>query len=266
MALLWQKQSDGCHYEVRSAGQSVRLYSNGVFHSQWNPDRVFGDAVWDLLGLAAFPVAAALQGKRPMRVLVLGVGGGAVIRQLLALFDVGHVQGVDLDPTHLAIARRWFGLNRYRKVKLTAADAVEWVANYKGPKFDLVIDDLFGHSEEELGRSVAFDGLWAVRLSKLMAEGGALVINNANRAEFNAARSVAANYSLGVELTHPRYENLILTLFGEAKSVKTAHIDRRRWRQSWSGSMLQLLESAGLPAAQCRLGLGYMERAKRVRL
>ena len=39
MAILWQQTIDGNHYEVRTAGGSVRLYRNGVNHSQWNPKR-----------------------------------------------------------------------------------------------------------------------------------------------------------------------------------------------------------------------------------
>ncbi len=37
MAVLWQKKTAGQHYEVRTAGNSRRLYKNGVCHSQFNP-------------------------------------------------------------------------------------------------------------------------------------------------------------------------------------------------------------------------------------
>lgn len=265
MALLWTKRSAECHYEVRGAGQSVRLYSNGVFHSQWNPNHVFGDAVWDLLGLAAFPVAAANTGNRPraLRVLVLGVGGGAVIRQLLSLFNVHLIQGIDLDRTHLAIARRWFGLSGFPQVKLVAADAVGWVANYKGPAFDLVIDDLFGHHDSEVSRSVVFDRLWASRLAALVAEGGALVVNNGNTREFKAARSETDDYPLRVQLTHPRYDNRMLAVFATSE-ITGAGATGSRWRRYWQQCMQQQFDSLGVSSAQRRLAMGYLDRAKRV--
>lgn len=264
MALLWAKQSADCCYEVRSAGHSVRLYSNGVFHSQWNPNRVFSDAVWDLLGLAAFPVATAVAGKHPLRVLVLGVGGGAVIRQLLSLLDVRLIQGIDLDPTHLAISRRWFGLSGFPQVKLVVADAVDWVANYKGPAFDLVIDDLFGHSDNEVSRSVVFDRLWAARLAALVADGGALVINNGNGREFKVARSETAGYPLRVQLTHPRYDNRMLAVFSASGDSTIAGLTGNRWRRCWQQCMQHQFDSAAVVTAQRRLAMSYLNRAKRV--
>ena len=37
MALLWEKRAAGVHYSVRNAGNTVRLYTNGVLHTQYNP-------------------------------------------------------------------------------------------------------------------------------------------------------------------------------------------------------------------------------------
>ena len=58
----------GTRYEVRSHGASVRLYTNGVFHSQWNEGRPFAGGVWDCLSLPVlYRDPAAVR-----RVLVLG--------------------------------------------------------------------------------------------------------------------------------------------------------------------------------------------------
>ena len=76
MALLWSEQDGDSRYEVRSAGNTRRLYTNGVFHSQYNPNNPVTGSVWDLLLLPAF----FLPPGRPRRVLVLGVGGGENIR------------------------------------------------------------------------------------------------------------------------------------------------------------------------------------------
>ena len=287
MALLWTRQTTDCHYEVRSAGRSVRLYSNSVFHSQWNPNRVFSDAIWDLLGLAAIPLVDGIESRQPLRVLVLGVGGGAVIRQLLALFatngapideSIGQpkelvIKGVDLDPQHLAIARRWFGLAKFPNVDLIAADAVDWVASYQGPSFDLVIDDLFGHGDVEVTRSVAFDKTWARELFPLVANNGALVVNNGDHPEFKAAcrqllvpkqdvsvggAGVGSVSLMGIQLTHPRYDNRILVAFRNADTWAA------NWRRHWLKCIEEGFKQAGLPKAQCRLARSYIKRAKQV--
>ena len=54
MAILWQKKIKNTQYEVRSAGQTRRLYTDGVFHSQFNPNRAITGGVWDLLMLPTF--------------------------------------------------------------------------------------------------------------------------------------------------------------------------------------------------------------------
>ena len=73
MALVYQKQLGNSHYEVRSAGASLRLYSNGVLHSQYNPNTPVGGTIWDLLLLPGF-----FKDTPPKRILVLGLGGGAI--------------------------------------------------------------------------------------------------------------------------------------------------------------------------------------------
>ncbi|MFC6979877.1 hypothetical protein ACFQH7_14350 [Microbulbifer taiwanensis] len=91
---------------MRSHGASVRLYSNGVFHSQWNPRDPLKGSLWELLLLPAF----FLPGRQVRSVLLLGVGGGALIRLLQQFVGPEKIVGVDLDATHLRIARKYFGV------------------------------------------------------------------------------------------------------------------------------------------------------------
>ena len=74
------------------------------------------------------------------RVLVLGVGGGAVIRLLHHCMQPPEIVGIESDPVHIYIARRFFGVTS-QMADLVEADAVGWLRDYTGPKFDLIIDD-----------------------------------------------------------------------------------------------------------------------------
>ncbi|WP_455210375.1 spermidine synthase, partial [Kaarinaea lacus] len=142
MALLWSEQSGGTRYEVRTAGNSLRLYTDGVFHSQYNPTNPITGSVWDLLFLPAFFYPP----QRIKRVLVLGVGGGAVMRQLLHFVDPDEIVGVELNATHLMLAKKYFGLRR-KKITLIEDDAVQWMRHYRGDKFDMIIDDVFAEQD-----------------------------------------------------------------------------------------------------------------------
>lgn len=199
----------GSRYEVRSAGNSIRLYTNQVFHSQFNPTNPVSGNVWDLLML---PVLL-FDLQRPLRVLMLGVGGGAVIRQLQMLRGACEITGLELDPVHLRVARHHFGVSP-GDAELIQGDARQWVAAYTGRPFDLVIDDLFGDREGEPQRAIAATRDWVSLLLSLTAADGMIVSNFVNRAEllgsaYCAVDSVKAAFPLRLQLTTPLYENRV---------------------------------------------------------
>jgi spermidine synthase len=209
MATVWSKQVDGKRYEVRRAGRSVRLYTDGVFHSQYNPNNPITATVWTLLVLPAFlrPVGAV------RRVLVLGVGGGAVIRLLHDCLAPETVVGVDRCPTHLYVARRFFGVNA-RRARLEEADATRWLDAYRGPGFDLIVDDLFGEADGEPVRAVSANRDWLTALAANLADDGLLVMNFVDRRELNEASRLVGNtaawrFEQGFRFTLPSYENAI---------------------------------------------------------
>jgi spermidine synthase len=219
MAVVWEKRRDGVHYQVRSAGKTLRLYTNGVLHTQFNPSRLLTGSVWDLLLLGAL-FSPPLQLRR---VLVLGVGGGAVIRQLLALFPQVQITGVELNPVHLQVARRHFGLHDAR-VTLHAENAITWLALYDGEPFDLVIDDLFGECDGLPCRAVSADADWFDMLATHLQPDGALVMNFAGatevrRSDWGKGGTSVRRFPYAVSLSTPTCENRVVTFLARAVSV-----------------------------------------------
>lgn len=172
MAVVWSQRTGDNLHEVRTAGKSVRLYKNGVFHSQWNPNRLLTRSVWDSLMISAFFMPPSML----RHVLILGVGGGVVIKQFNELFPQANIVGVELDPMHIKIARKWFEIGK-SDATLIQADARDWLYAYDGPKFDLIIDDLFGDTDGEVARAVAVDKDWAGHLCKHVNHSGVLTVN-----------------------------------------------------------------------------------------
>lgn len=172
MAIVWQQLIEGNAYEVRTAGASVRLYRNGVNHSQWNPNRPLAGSVWDLITLPTLY-------RRPgtiKDVLVLGFGAGAVGCQLAALIAPRRIVGIELDPIHLSIAQGFFECPE--SCELVAADAVEWVqASCGAESFDVIIEDLYGEADGLPVRCVPMDGAWCESLGRMLRPGGILIFN-----------------------------------------------------------------------------------------
>ena len=182
MTVIWKKEEHGTCYEVRSAGKSRRLYTDGVFHSQYNPARDITGGIWDLLMVPAF----FNEPNTIKNILVLGVGGGAVIHQLQRFIEPDSIVGVELDSTHLYLAKRFFGVNE-ALAELHEAEAVSWLKNYKGKKFDLIIEDLFGERDGEPYRAVIPDKSWFKLLNKNMSKNGILVMNFISQQSFKSS-------------------------------------------------------------------------------
>lgn len=211
MALLWSRNIKGVQYEVRAAGRTRRLYTDGVFHSQYNPGNLITGGVWDLLMLPAF----LLPPHAVQRVLLLGLGGGTVIHQLQHFVRPREITAIELDATHLDIAARYFDVNA-QNVNLVRADAADWVGRYDGPRFDLVIDDLFGEADGQPCRAIPLDDAWLAELSRLTSSSGALAINTLGPAAArDAAVRLAGLFPGALQLRAPMDENAVAALFRE---------------------------------------------------
>jgi hypothetical protein len=227
VAVLFRLQSDGTRYEVRGHGATRRLLSDGVFHSAWNPRTGLTGRTWDLFLPAAFTLAAP-----PARVLVLGIGAGTILLQYRRFIDPATLIGVDLNPVHIEIGRRFFGLDD-AAADLYEADARDWTSAWDGPPFDLVVDDLYGHVAGEPERGVAMTAAWARTLAKLVAPGGALVANFISRrelagcAQLQSARG-RAGYAGGWRIQGPRDHNAVGVF---CRQATTAAATRARLRQ-----------------------------------
>ncbi len=209
MAVIWRKKVENTSYEVRMAGRTRRLYTNGVFHSQFNPDNPVSGSIWDLLMIPAFFYP---KGKI-QRILVLGVGGGAVLQQFQHFLHPAHITGVELNPYHLYVARRYFYVKQ-ENVDLYLEDAVRWVKEYDGEKFDLIIDDLFGEQDGEPVRAVEASGAWFRKLNKLLSKDGVLVTNFVSSRQMRQCGyfkddKIKNLFKSAFQFTAPHYENVI---------------------------------------------------------
>lgn len=223
MAVLWSKQSRDTLYEVRSAGATRRLYTNGVLHSAYNPGHAFTGSIWDLLFLPALFYPP----QRIRRVLILGAGAGAVIHLLNRYLKPKSITALDNDETHLYAARRFFGVD-YANTRLVHADAIDWVERYRGPAFDMVIEDLFFDLNGEPVRLMHNDTGWFSRLHRLTARRGMLVINHGDAREARFSLAHAGQWAGVYRFSVPVLENRVLAFLGSpaGKGTLKAGIER----------------------------------------
>jgi spermidine synthase len=87
-----------------------------------------------------FLLGPHLQGGR--KVLMLGVAGGVALKQIARVFPDADITGVDLDPAVLRVARDYFGLRDYPRIRLVAEDA-RWFLTRSGERYDVIAVDLY---------------------------------------------------------------------------------------------------------------------------
>lgn len=220
MALVWQKKTRDTLYEVRSAGRSLRLYTNGVFHTQYNPDNPVTGHIWDLLMLPAFFYPAG----DIKRVLLLGVGGGAVVQLLKKFVAPEKIVGIELNPVHIHVAKRFFKLNS-KQVQLVKADARQWLQTYQGEPFDLIIDDLFTEQDGEPVPVMPANSRWFRLLLKHLSKQGMIARNFIDRDELTSSAaltrpSIASKFPSIFQLTSTFNENFAGVYLGKPSSSR----------------------------------------------
>jgi predicted membrane-bound spermidine synthase len=213
LVVLFDKVIDGTRYRVNQAGRSRRLYTDGAFHSQYNPGQVFAGGVWDAL---AWP--ALLAPAPPRSAIVLGVGGGGVMHLLKRLIPGIDVTGVEQDPVHIDLARRFFDIND-RDFTIVEGDAVAWMRTFDR-KVDLIVDDLFAH---DLSRPAHIAPDWHACLSERLHETRGVLVQNYLELP-RVDESIHDNFGTAFTMTTTGYDNHVLGLL-------RARIDLNRARQ-----------------------------------
>ncbi len=109
-------------------------------------------------------LAASVGAEAPLRALCLGLGVGAVPRLLRALYPQIAVDAVELEPAVVEAAKRHFGLQTNRHLRVHEADARQFVRRLDvRAHYDLVFVDCFDSRAipDALRRSDFYDDLIA---------------------------------------------------------------------------------------------------------
>ena len=107
-------------------------------------------------------------------ILVLGVAGGSVIQTLAE--DVkfeGKITGVEIDADVIAVANKYFSLNKVANLEIIIDDAFEFVLKTK-EKYDLIIIDIF---QDIRMPNFLFEDFFIQRVQYLMKVNGFILFN-----------------------------------------------------------------------------------------
>ncbi|NRT10623.1 spermidine synthase [Flavobacterium sp. 14A] len=137
-----------------------------------NTNYSYGD-LQDILRLGLKEIGFA-KVKSMDEVLVLGVAGGSVVKTLVdeINFD-GKITGVEIDPSVIDIANKFFKLNEISQLDIIVEDAFEYILKTKNT-YDLIIIDIFQDTKMP---NFLFESYFVNRICTLINDYGAVLFN-----------------------------------------------------------------------------------------
>jgi len=133
-ALITVSEADGKRY-ISIGGQEQSAVDLGD-KRQWVYKYTY------LLSLALLSHTTAVP-DRPLRCLILGLGGGSLADFLADTFPQWQIRVVEIDPAMIRLARRYFPLNQ--RIEIIRADGRAFLQQTR-EKYDVIVMDAFGET------------------------------------------------------------------------------------------------------------------------
>jgi spermidine synthase len=130
---------------VRQRRKWIDFDVAGATFATWHPEKLLTGYSWD-----AITAACMLRPADPSSVLLLGLAGGTVVRQLRALLPTARITTVEIDEEVVELGRRHMELDRL-DAEIVIGDAYEFLRSSKRT-FDIVIDDVYRTGVDDVER------------------------------------------------------------------------------------------------------------------
>ena len=124
--------------------------------------------------------ASYLYQPQPRRVLIVGLGGGAMVRFLTHHEPHVHIDAVEIDPAVVRIAGEYFGVRSGGNVRVHTADGVKFV-EAAPDRYDLILMDAFLRPSSDTDSTGVPTRLktqeFLGRLKRVLTPGGVVAFN-----------------------------------------------------------------------------------------
>ncbi|MFZ0533348.1 MAG: fused MFS/spermidine synthase [Anaerolineales bacterium] len=116
------KKTTGEIYESESAYNYIQVIENNGYrylrlnegqgiHSEWHPTDLNYGGPWQEFLIAPFINDPPYQPGQVKNLAIIGLAAGTVARQATAVFGDIPIDGFEIDPTIIAVGRKYFGMN-----------------------------------------------------------------------------------------------------------------------------------------------------------
>ena len=171
----------------------------GATHATWHQTHRLTGHAWD-----AITAGVLLHPRKPQSLLMLGLGGGTVLRQATHLLPDLKITAVEIDPEMVRLARKYMDVDDLN-LDVIVEDAFE-VLNHLTDTYDVVVDDLYKSGDDDVMRPAVVDIPMLELLQERVAPGGIL----------------ASNFVIGKghQLQHRKARAAFCALFDEVRAIR----------------------------------------------
>jgi len=142
--LIYESDSEYGYIQVVQNGARRELILNEgqAVHSIYDPRTLLTQGYWDLFITAPLYGYRSWQGEQPKRVLIIGLAGGTVARQLTAAYGGGvQIDGVEIDPRIVEVGQRYFAMTEPNLHPIVADG--RYFLDHTSQQYDLVLVDAY---------------------------------------------------------------------------------------------------------------------------
>jgi len=172
-----------------------------------------------MVGLAYVP--------EPRRILIVGLGGGAMPMFLRKVVPRAHIDVVDIDPDVVTVAKRYFGFKEDAHLRAHVGDGRRFIEAER-PAYDLIFLDAYG--PDSIPEHLATAEFLAAVRAKLSPRGA--VVGNVwafppNRRYDDMVRTWQVSFTRLYEFIVPQSSNRILVGVGYEEKVAARALEAR---------------------------------------
>jgi spermidine synthase len=140
---IYEADSEYGYIQVVERGTEHDLILNEgqAIHSVYDPTKLLTRGPWDYFSMAPLYGNRQWTGQRPGRVLIIGLAGGTVARQITAAYGPVPIDGVEIDPRIIDVGRRYFDMNE-PNLNAVAADG-RYFLDTTAQQYDIIAIDAY---------------------------------------------------------------------------------------------------------------------------
>lgn len=159
------------HLDVWETENGYDFEVAGGTHATWDRNRLMTHYAWDAITAAVMLHPSS----KPKRMLLLGLGGGTIVRQLNTLAPEIDITAIEIDEEMIALATEFMQLHELN-VSAILGDGYDFAATTPN-RYDIIVDDIYIGLSRGVDRPALITQEKIKQITQCLAPNGLFITN-----------------------------------------------------------------------------------------